>query len=223
MFLERGITPYPTVFLGFWTAVILWFKWRKLCYQRKTLNYSILPDDRGFVLTPATVEIVMKKINDTADNPPDFVLYHRIMLTLSNLRNLGRVSDVDDILRSQAEQDENSMEITYNMVNGFLWAIPILGFIGTVLGLSSAIGHFGSVLTADADMSKLIPTLSLVTAGLSTAFETTLIALVIALFLQLIATSLKKSEEEFLDECTEYCTVNIVSRLRMEYNDQNEY
>lgn len=220
MFTQRGITPYPTVFLGFWTVFILMIKQKKVRHQRTTLKYSIIPSSRDFVLTPLTVDAVLKNIHELAENPQDFVLYHRIMLTLSNLRNIGKVSDVDNLLRSQAEQDENSMETSYTMLNGFLWAIPILGFIGTVLGLSSAIGNFGNVLTTDADLSQLIPTLKQVTGGLSTAFETTLIALVIALFLQLYATSVKKTEEEFLDECSEYCSVNIVSRLRMDFGDR---
>ena len=129
---------------------------------------------------------------------------------------------MNEILQSRGEQDENTMESSYTMINGFLWAIPILGFIGTVLGLSSAIGNFGSVLASDSDMDALIPTLKQVTGGLSTAFETTLIALVIALFLQLIATNIKKREEEFLDECSEYCLNHVVSRLRLDFASKGE-
>ncbi|MDO5553272.1 MAG: MotA/TolQ/ExbB proton channel family protein [Planctomycetia bacterium] len=220
MFTARGITPYPTVFLGFWVAFILWVKVKKIKLQRLPLSRSIVPEQHNFVLTPATADSVLTRIQEIADNPRDFLLFNRIIQTLSNLRNIGKVSDVDDILRSRAEQAENSMETTYTMLNGFLWAIPILGFIGTVLGLSAAIGNFGSVLTADADTSQLIPTLKQVTGGLATAFETTLIALVIALFLQLWATSVKKSEEEFLDDCSEYCSNNIVSRLRIDYHTE---
>ena len=38
------------------------------------------------------------------------------------------------------------METSYSVINAFVWAIPVLGFIGTVLGLSQAIGQFGGVL-----------------------------------------------------------------------------
>lgn len=222
MFIARGITPYPIVLLGFWTWFSLCIKSSKLRMQRRPLKYSILPGDPTFILTPYTVGQVIFKINNQADEAEDFILYHRILPTLSNLRNIGRVSDVNEILQSRSEQDENTMESSYTMINGFLWAIPILGFIGTVLGLSSAIGNFGSILASDTEMDALIPTLKQVTAGLSTAFETTLIALVIALFLQLIATNIKKREEEFLDECNEYCLINVVSRLRLDFGDKGE-
>ena len=63
--------------------------------------------------------------------------------------------------------------------------------------------------------TALAESLKGVTGGLSTAFETTLLALLFALFLQLLVTFLHKSEEEFLDECSEYCQKNIVSKLRI--------
>ncbi len=219
MFLERGITPYPIILFGFWTLFLLLIKRSKIRLQRQVLSKKILPQDRNFILTPATSEVVLNRIGQNADNPKDFLLYRRIMLTLYNLKNLGRVADVDDILRSQADRDAEDMETSYTIIGGFLWAIPILGFIGTVLGLSDAIGSFGGVLSADSDMSALIPTLKQVTGGLSTAFETTLIALVIALALQLFCVATRKKEEEFLGDCGEYCTRDVVARLRMDQRD----
>ena len=219
--MERGWTPYAVVFLGFWTFFILWIKTRKIKLQRQALAASILPDDPEFVLTVKTVDAVALKITEIADNPKSFLLYRRVLQTLSNLRNLGRVSDVDALFRSQAEQDDNTTESSYALVSGFLWAIPILGFIGTVVGLSSAIGNFTGVLTSSSDVSELTPALKEVTAGLSTAFETTLVALCVALCLQLYSTFVRKSEEEFLDDCAEFCAVNIVAKLRLEKDARN--
>ncbi len=219
--MERGWTPYAVVFLGLWTFDLLWIKTRKIKLQRQALLEPILPDDPNFVLTVKTVDAVALKIAEIADNPKSFLLYRRILQTLSNLRNLGRVSDVDALFRSQAEQDDNTTESSYALVSGFLWAIPILGFIGTVVGLSSAIGNFTGVLTSSSDVSELTPALKEVTAGLSTAFETTLVALCVALCLQLYSTFVRKSEEEFLDDCAEFCAVNIVAKLRLEKDARN--
>jgi biopolymer transport protein ExbB/TolQ len=215
MFTQRGPTPYCIVLLTSWSFFILLLKARKLAFQREALGYHIVPDHHDFVLSPTTVGQVMEKLSSTVDDPKHFVLFNRITIALSNLRNLGRVADVDDILRSQASQDEASMETSYSLVQGFVWAIPVLGFIGTVLGLSDAIGCFSGVLSAANDVQQISTALRGVTAGLSTAFETTLEGLVAALVIQLLLTFLKKAEEEFLDACAEYCTRNIVSRLRM--------
>ena len=215
MFTERGWTTYAVVLLGFWTFYILFIKTRKIKLQRRPLNLPILPEESDFTLTVGTVDGVATILANNAESPKDFLVYRRIIQTLSNLRNFGQVADADAIFRSQAEQDENISESTYSLVSGFLWAIPILGFIGTVIGLSSAIGNFAGVLTASSDASELTPALKDVTAGLSTAFETTLVALAVALALQLLNTFVRKSEEEMLDACTEFCTQNIVMKLRL--------
>jgi len=215
MFTQRGPTQYAVVLLCGWSAAILLLKWCKLRLQRKTLSHTVVPEDPDFVLSPATVDQVMQKIFATVDDPKQFTLFNRIVVALSNLRNLGRVADVDDILRSQAEQDQSSMETSYSLLQSFVWAIPVLGFIGTVLGLSRAIGAFSGVLGSAVNISEISGALQGVIAGLATAFETTLVALVAALAIQLLLTSLKKAEEEFFDDCAEYCFRHILSRLRL--------
>lgn len=215
MFTNNGIGQYATCFLTAWSLAILTLKWFKLRLQRRALEFQVVPSDYDFVLSSSNVDQATGRIYATVDDPKQFLLFNRIMIALANLRNLGRVSDVGDILRAQAESDESSMYSSYSMVEGFVWAIPVLGFIGTVLGLSEAIGGFSTVIAQASDISQLADALKGVTAGLSKAFETTLVALVAALAVQLLLTYLKKSEEDFLDACGEYCTRHVVSKLRI--------
>lgn len=215
MFIRRGPTQYATVFFTAWALSILAVKWRKLRFQRRALEHSVVPETADFVLAPTTVDQVIQRIYRTVDDPRQFTLFNRITVALANLQNLGRVTDVDDILRSQAEQDEAVVDSSYTLVEGFVWAIPVLGFIGTVLGLSQAIGEFSTVLSTGKDVSAIAEGLRGVTAGLATAFETTLVALVAALCIQLLMVSLRRNESEFLEGCAEYCTRHIVGRLRL--------
>jgi len=214
-FRERGICPYFTMWFTFWSLAIIFLKWRKLRLQERALQFQIVPQQHDFILSAANVDVVTNAIYATVDDPKHFVLFNRIMVALGNLRNLGRVSDLDEILNSQAGQDESGMQSSYSIIGAFVWAIPVLGFIGTVLGLSEAIGQFSGVLGGASEIGQLTEALKGVTSGLATAFETTLQALVAALFIQLILTVLRKSEEEFLDACSEYCLRNIVGKLRI--------
>ena len=221
-FNQRGIIPYCIVFFSGWSIAILILKSLKLRLQHQALSIVVVPEDPEFVLSPSTVDDIRQGIYRAVDDPKHFVLFNRITVALSNLRNLGRVSDVDEILHTQADHDESAMETSYSLIQGFVWAIPVLGFIGTVQGLSMAIGSFGGVLSASSDLGNLKDALKQVTAGLSVAFETTMHGLVAALFIQLALTALKKSEEEFLDACSEYCARHIVGRLRLLAYDQPE-
>lgn len=223
MFTSRGFTPYVIVLLTLWCLVIIGLKHRKLSLQRKALGLQLVPVTSDFVLSVSTVGQIFENMMVKVDEPKRFVLLNRIQIALSNLKNLGNVSDIDEILRSQSETDESTMETSYSLLRGFVWAIPILGFIGTVMGLSTAIGGFGEVLGTKSDVGEIAASLKVVTGGLSTAFETTLLALVCALCIQLLITFLKKGEEEFLDECAEYCQRYIVSKLRIMPFESSEY
>jgi len=213
--LARGPTQYAAVALGIWSVVILSLKRNKLTIQQASLKHAVIPENHDFVLTSQTADHVIRNIHALADDPSRFLVYNRILIALSNLKNLGRVSDVDDILRSSAERDESAHQTSFATLGGFLWAIPVLGFIGTVLGLAGAIGNFSSLLEKQSDVSGIVGSLKEVTGGLSTAFETTLLALVIALVIQLWITSQRKAEEMFLDDCQEYCLKQIVSRIKI--------
>ena len=212
---QSKIIPGVIAFLTAWSLAILFVKWRKLRLQSEALKFDMLPEEPDFVLSPLTADAILERLHELADDPRRFLLLNRIERSLSNLKNIGRVADMDDLLRSQAENDENYTESTYTFVRGFVWAIPVFGFIGTVLGLSGAIGGFGDVLSRqNVKIDQLRGSLQGVTGGLATAFETTLIGLVAAVAVQLLLTALKKREEDFLDACSEYCHRNIVSKLR---------
>jgi biopolymer transport protein ExbB/TolQ len=212
---QRGWVPRAIVVLTTWSLLILGCKTLKLRAQRRALRIRIIPDDPTFTLSLLNVESVLEDMFERIDRPRDFVLFNRVQLALSNLRNMRRISDVGEVLESQANTDEAIFESSYTVVRGLVWAIPVLGFIGTVLGLSAAIGEFGQVLSAANDIATIKPALQQVTGGLSVAFETTLQGLLGALGVQLVLTFVRRAEEGFLDDCKEYCQRNIVNRLRI--------
>lgn len=215
MMLDRGPTQYAVVFLGFWCVVILLVKQSKLKIQKRALSYPVVPDSYHFSLSPTTADQVIRNIHAISEDPERFIIFNRILIALSSLKNIGRIGDIDTILRSLADRDESAHQTSFGTLNGFIWAIPVLGFLGTVLGLATAISGFSEMLDQQEDISSIVGTLKGVTAGLSTAFETTLVALVVALVIQLWATSQKTAEETFLDKSQEYCLKQIVSRLRL--------
>ncbi len=223
MVLERGPTQYASVLLGLWCVTILSLKNRKLQIQKQALLQSVVPEQHSFVLSSQTADLVARRIHEIAEDPERFVVYNRILIAISNIKNLGRVSDVDEILGSISAQDESAHETSFAILGGFLWAIPVLGFIGTVLGLSTSIATFSALLESQTEVSSIVASLRGVTSGLSTAFETTLLSLVIALLIQLWMTGQKKAEEEFLDACNRYCLQHVTSRIKiLPYEQQRE-
>lgn len=215
-FTERGPTPYAIAAFGFWGLCVLLVKARKLAVQKRALGLRLLPsDDPAFTLTPESAERVLETLFKTVDDPQRFFLTRRIHHALVNLKNMRQIGDVDAVLKTQSEQDEAQVDSSYTLLKGILWTLPVLGFIGTVLGLSVALGSFGSVLSSASDIGQLRGALQTVTGGLSTAFETTLQGLVAVVALQLGLIFVRGHEDRFLEDCGDYCQRFIVSRLRL--------
>ena len=212
---ERGPTQYLAVLFFFWALGMLWLKNRKLKFQKKAFDLPIMPSEASFALSPETAQDVLKRLHEQVDNPVHFAVLNRVERALSNLDNIGQTADVTAILKVQADNDEAQVAASYGMMQGLVWAIPVLGFIGTVLGLSKAIGAFGITLQQEGDFDGIKDSLTSVTGGLSTAFDTTLLALVLALMLHLVVSFLQSREAEWLDSCNEYCSRRLAGRLRL--------
>lgn len=93
-----------------------------------------------------------------------------------------------------------------------MWAIPILGFIGTVQGLGVAVAGFG-VLGGMADVSAIKSAIGQVTVGLGVAFDTTLLALILTTILMFPLISFQRKEEGLFGELDNYIDDLLLARF----------
>ncbi len=215
-------TVVPGMLFFFWGMTTLFIKHKKIAFQQRALDLTAVPQQPDFVLNEVTAQTVLERLHGMVDHPQHFVLLNRIERALASLHNIGAVSDVSTIMKSQAENDDNQMASSYILVNGMVWATPVLGFIGTVLGLSMAIGQFTNTLRVDSsDLTAIKASLQGVTGGLATAFETTLVALVCALIMQLYINYLQHKESDLLDACSDYCHAHVISKLRLTKREES--
>jgi biopolymer transport protein ExbB/TolQ len=117
------------------------------------------------------------------------------------------------MLVAQSEIDAGTIDSSYSLLKVFLWAIPILGFIGTVIGISAAVGGFSGSLEAAQDIAVLKESLNNVTQGLSVAFDTTLVALVMSIIISFPTSAMQKAEQHLLGWVDAYCIENLLKRL----------
>ena len=89
-------------------------------------------------------------------------------------------------------------EESYLLPRYISWAVPILGFIGTVLGISLAADGIRRIIASDTGLSSLSSDLSGAIAPLGIAFDTTLIALSLSVVLTLFLSLVQRDEERIL-------------------------
>lgn len=213
LFMQRGWVPYVLAFLMGWSIAILFFKSRKIKSQKASMLFDLLPTDIAKDITVGSVGKFVKHIQDLPIEPRESFLVNRVVHGLEHFRVRKSNPEVATILASHSEIDANAVQSSYTLINVFIWAIPILGFIGTVIGISAAVGGFSGSLDQAQDISVLKESLNSVTGGLATAFDTTLVALVMSMLVMFPSSSMQKAEEDLLNSVDEYCNENLMKRF----------
>lgn len=99
----------------------------------------------------------------------------RLFNALKYVRQCESAEQLDQELRFLADEDAMNSESDYGFVQLIIWAIPILGFLGTVVGIAVAMGNLNPE-----ELENSLPT---VMSGLTVAFDTTAIALAFSIIL----------------------------------------
>ncbi len=214
LFLDRGNTQIATTFLMFFCVGILILKAMNIRKQRRAMLLQALPRDIDDEIKPEN----LKEFHDHIINFPkplrNTYIVNRIRKALEFFYIRQNNPEVAQMITSQSDVDANKVVGSYSIVKVLLWAIPIMGFIGTVVGIGGAIGGFDKVLSAGGgDPSALTEALTPVLAQMGSAFDTTLLALVFSIILSFPAASLQSSEDDLVTDVDEYCIDNLLKRL----------
>ena len=92
---------------------------------------------------------------------------------------------------------------SYSLVRTITWAVPILGFLGTVIGITHAIENL--------DPAKLESSFGMVASGLGVAFGTTALSLSLSLVLVFFSAFVEKSQKSVLAD-VEIQALDLVTR-----------
>lgn len=194
-----------------WAMSIVYLKVQKLRHQREALLLDVLPMELGREINSSNVGFFIDHVYNLPHRLRDSLMVNRIRKALELFEVKTNATDVAHAMDSQSNIDSARIGASYIMLKAFLWAIPLLGFIGTVIGLSHAIG--GMNFTELEEVTKIVESISAVTSGLGTAFDATLLGLVLAVLLNFPMNSLSKSEDEMLNGIDSFCNEVLLPRL----------
>jgi biopolymer transport protein ExbB/TolQ len=192
---------WVALFVGFGE---LWTRRQALGSEERMIGMGLLPEDERTLLTSADLKPIYAKARTVS---PGAVLPTMIRRLVMEFRKSKSVDRVNSLLDSSLELYLHQVDLRYTLVRYLVWLIPTLGFLGTVMGIASAMGFAGSG-AVDPD-ALLGPT----TRRLAVAFYTTWLALIQSAVLLLGMSVLQGKEEKVLNDAGQYCLDNLVVRL----------
>lgn len=126
---------------------------------------------------------------------------------ISSLRHFDGTADVQhvtNIIGSSVESTAMKLESGNSLVRYLIWAIPSIGFLGTVRGISIALSEADKALQGD---------IATMTENLGVAFNSTFVALLCSIFLMALLHLLQHLQDGQVVEIEEYCENHLVHRL----------
>ena len=173
-------------------------------------DLNLLPNEDQLVLDPSEVAEVKLAIIDMEKRGFKYKVADFIKKACTQYRNDQSVSETLQVLDVQIENNKEELEGNLSMVRYLIGAIMSLGFIGTLLGLSNAIGN--------AHLAKTDEGMPILTAFLNVAFDTTLVALILGLILNFFYHSFIEDIDKFYAKSKTYIVDNLISRIYVPSN-----
>jgi hypothetical protein len=133
-----------------------------------------------------------------------------IRLALSKYAVTRSSQDVSDTVKTQADVDLGRLVTSMATTHYLAWAIPALGFLGTVRGLAGGLGMAGKV---NDENLKLQDFIKQATDHLTIAFDCTLVALALSVVVMFLLHAVQRDEEALVIDCQQYCLEHLVGRL----------
>ena len=195
-----------------WAALILQSRYREVWRQRQAFGLELLPTEEGARILPEDARPLARKVEHVTARRP-FILVNMIRLGLGKYAISKSATDVAEVVRNQADVEASRLVSTMGTVHYLAWAIPAVGFVGTVRGLAGAFGMAG---VTELDMTAFTRQ---ATDQLKIAFDCTLVALLLSLVLMYIIHTVQRAEETLVVDAQEYCQEHLLLRL---YDPHNE-
>ncbi len=123
---------------------------------------------------------------------------------LHQLHSAARSSGIDgfqhvmELNREQSALDQEHESGRFTMIRYILYLLPVIGFIGTVEGISKALANISVVLPMVKDLDGFMNNLTSVTSALQIAFDSTLLALFLSATLMFVQTTMLRRAEDLL-------------------------
>jgi biopolymer transport protein ExbB/TolQ len=160
--------------------------------QRSTARLSLLGPMPLTPQTSAECGDLLALLEESPQNRRDHFYVARLRAALEHVRWHASAETLDDELKYLADRDADRAHAGFGLFRVIVWAIPILGFLGTVIGITMALMSMNA--------QDLAGSMTQVICGLGLKFDTTALALTFSIVLMFLQFPIERAESSMLDE-----------------------
>jgi len=191
--------------LMLWAFSIMGFKGYLSWKESQLLDSDLLKLPIDLPIGLEDSKLLLEKLNELPDRIRYYLLPRALKMSVQRFFATQNVHDSATAMRDVCESESQRLETELSIIRYIAWAIPSVGFIGTVRGIGDALSQANRAMEGD---------ITGVTESLGVAFNSTFIALVISILLMFFIHQLQLLQERLVLDTENYCDLNLISRLR---------
>jgi biopolymer transport protein ExbB/TolQ len=191
--------------LMFWALAIMGYKSKMILDERRLLDVDLVPIAEGMRILPEDTREFARQVQALPDQQQRMVLPRAVLNALRRFSTTRNIQDVSSSTHTIFESEAERLESELSMIRYISWAIPSIGFIGTVRGIGDALAQADKAVQGD---------IAGVTQSLGVAFNSTFIALLISIFLMFLVHQLQLMQERLVFDSENYTNDKLIRHMK---------
>lgn len=191
--------------LMFWALAIMGYKTNSILNERKLLEIDLIPVAEGMRILPEDTREFARQVQALPDQNQQMLLPRAILNALQRFSSTRNIQDVSSSTHTICESEAERLESELSMIRYISWAIPSIGFIGTVRGIGEALAQADQAVKGN---------IAGVTQSLGIAFNSTFIALLISIVLMFLVHQLQLLQERLVFDSESYCDAKLIRHMK---------
>jgi len=190
--------------LMLWAIAIMAYKGVVTVRQRALLQKDLIPLAEGMRILPEDTRDLSRQIQALPPYQRNALLPKALLAALHRFSTTRNIQDAAAATHAYCAAEAERLDSELSMIRYIAWAIPSVGFIGTVRGIGQALGYAHKAIEGD---------IFDVTRSLGVAFNSTLIALLISTVLMFLLHQLHSLQEHYVLDTEAYCEEKLTRHL----------
>ena len=203
--LVKDLEQEACFILMFWALAIMGYKTVTLLAERQLLDVDLVPVAEGMRILPEDTREFARQVQALPDDRRQLLLPRALLNALRRFNSTRNIQDVSTSTHTIFESEAERLESELSMIRYISWAIPSIGFIGTVRGIGEALAQADKAVQGD---------IAGVTQSLGVAFNSTFIALLISIFLMFLVHQLQLLQERLVYDGEAYCEDKLIRHMK---------
>ena len=202
--LIRDYEQEACIILMLWAFAIMGYKAYSAVRERALLEEDLVPVAEGLRILPDDTREYARSLQSLPDTLRSMLLPRVLLSSLERFGSTRNVQDVSTVANNLCESEGERLESELSMIRYIAWAIPSVGFIGTVRGIGQALGEAHRAVEGD---------IAGVTENLGVAFNSTFIALLISIVVMFLVYQLQSLQERQVFDTQIYVDHNLIRHM----------